>query len=282
MNLEMMRLSLWPRKDVSARVAYAPDGQPIEREAWLRETFGRSIVFSYRGHRFHFVPITDEIDAPFMGGRIGLLGRVRENLDPAHGLEDVTRDRWKAIVVLMDPRSHRDGQKVAVEFGTGVAKPFPIFSALVYHINKQEPPPPYAVEVKQIDDKGSFWDFVKRNEGEVTSVTFELLATNMFGIEDDMDKEMAELKRHEKAKRAELTIENEDGLNLHTKRVEQAVKYTERGGGDIRAKAKHDTFSSTRAAKRVRVPDEPIGDATQPASIRSRFARALRYVFNND
>ncbi len=274
-----MRLSLWSRADVSATHALVA-GQILLRERWLRDVFGRTIEFEYRGKRYHYVPTEDEIPEPFLAGRIGLLGKVRENEPPEEGLEDTIRDQWRAIAVLIDPRSHQDGQKVAVEFGTGVAKPFSIFGALVRHINTLRPP--YTMEVKQIVEAGDFWDFVQRNEGQVTSVTFEFLAPNMFGIEDDMDKEANELKRHEKAKSASLKIENDEGLNLNTKRVENTVKYTTRGGGSIKAKAKHDDFNSESTVSRIKVPEEPIGDDTKPSSLRSRLARAIRYVFRNE
>ncbi len=277
-----MRLSMWPRADVNAKVAYTQGGQPIEREDWLRETFGRTIVFSYRGQQFHFVPTTDEIELPFIAGRIGLQSIVRENEPPEAGLEETTRDRWKAIVVLMDPRGHMDGQKVAVEYGTGVAKPLPIFSALVWHIDHEKPAPPYNLEVKSIADASTFWEFVERNRGEVTSVTFEFLSPNMFGIDDDMDREAAELKRIEKVQKAALTIESENGLNLDSDRVKQTVKYTTRGGGDIKAKAKHDSFQSNRKAKRVKVPEESLGRSEISRSLRSRVARAISYVFKDE
>lgn len=281
-NLELMRLSLWPRGDVNARHAKGPDGKPILREDWLREVFSTKLEFDYRGQKFFYVPTLDEIEAPFVAGRIGLLSRVRENEPPEAGLEDTVRDRWKAIIVLLDPRSHKDGQKVAVEFGTGVAKPLPIFTALIRHINHIRPPTPYSLEVKAISPEVSFWDFVARNEGEVTSVTFEFLAPNMFGIEDDMDKEANDLKRFEKAKKAAITIESDSGLDLKTDRVERTVNYTSRGGGSIKASAKHDHFNSNDTAQRVRVPEEPIGTDQAPRSLRSRIARAIRVVFGHD
>jgi hypothetical protein len=274
-----MRLSLWSRANVSALHATV-GGKILLREQWLRDTFSRTIEFEYRGRRYHYVPTVDEIPDPFIAGRIGLLSKVRENEPPEEGLEDTIRDQWKAIAVLIDPRGHQDGQKAAVEFGTGLAKPFPIFSALVRHINLAKPP--YSLEVKSITKADDFWDFVQRNEGEVTSVTFEFLAPNMFGIEDDMDKEANDLKRFEKAKSASLKIENDEGLNLTTDRVKKTVAYTARGGGNIKAKAKHDDFNSETTATRVRVPEEPIGDDTKPSTLRSRIARAIRYVFLND
>ncbi|WP_271066063.1 hypothetical protein [Caulobacter sp. NIBR1757] len=275
----MMRLSLWPLGNMAAPEAIV-SGKPLSRETWLRDVFGRSIEFDYKGRKYHFVPTLDEIPAPFVAGRIGLLSRVLENEPPDHGLEDTVRDRWKAVAVLLDPRAHEDGQKVAVEFGTGVAKPFPIFSSLIRHINGQLGP--YAIEVKPITAASSFWDFVQKNEGQVVSVTFEFLAPNMFGIVDDMDKEANDLKKYENAKSASLKIESNEGLNLHTKRVEQTVNYTTRGGGNIKARARHDDFNSDRTATRVRVPEDPIGEAETPVSLRSRIARALRYVFLND
>lgn len=277
-----MRLSLWPRHDINAQMGILADGTFVKKDDWLRAIFSEHIEFDYRGSKFHFVPTTDEIPEPFIAGRIGQRRQVRENEPPEAGLEEMTRDSWKAIAVLIDPRGHKDGQKVAVEFGTGVAKPFPTFRALISHINRLKPAPPFKVEVKPIVDATDFWQFVAEHEGRVTSVTFEFLAPNMFGIEDDMDREAAELRKYEKAQRAALTIESDAGLQLHTERVKRTVKYTSRGGGTIHAKAGRDRFSSDSEAKRVRVPEEPVGSDPNPTSLRSRIARAIRYVFGHE
>ncbi len=83
-----------------------------------------------------------------------------------------------------------------------------------------------------------FWDFVKANEGQITSVEFEFVAPNMFGEADDYDSEMRDMQRHEKAQKVKLKIESKDGLNLNTPRVTRAVDYANKGAGSIHAKAK--------------------------------------------
>lgn len=279
MNLELMRISMWPHEDLSAAEARDASGKIVTREQWMRDIFSKQIEFRYRGKSYYFVPILGGLPSPFIAGRIGLAGLVHENKPPEDGLVDTLRERWTAILVLLDPRAHTDGQKAAVEYGTGVANPFKIFRQLLAHINQMNPPPLYDSEAEIINASRDFMSYVSRNEGQITSVTFEILAPNMFGVEDDMEREADELKRNERARRASLKLENPSGLRLETERVRQAARYTARGGGSIKAFAPKERFNSERAAARVQVPEDGTLNEITEASLRTRIVRAIRYVF---
>jgi hypothetical protein len=76
----------------------------------------------------------------------------------------------------------------------------------------------------------------------------------MFAQDEDFDKEMAALKRDEKIRKVKFDLENEDGLNLKTKRVESTAKYAARGGGVIKARTKAGKrFNSRSKGKKVNV-----------------------------
>ena len=77
---------------------------------------------------------------------------------------------------------------------------------------------PYTIESFGIVDPETFWDFIRANDGEVVSVTFEAAAPNMFGGRDDFRRELRELRDKEKTEKTKVEIHNENGLNPDTER----------------------------------------------------------------
>lgn len=258
MEFDLMRLSLIERREPG--LFMDPKHRTATREQWLRETLGKQIVFTHRKDTFHFVPeltpLQEGESHPLLMGRIGRAVNVEEHQPPEAGLREMLRDAWRASLVFVDPRHHADGQKVAMENDRSVGTPHAVFQSLVDQINAFSSGP-YDIEVSPITDPGTFWDFVENNKGEVTSVTFEFLAPNMFGIKDDWDKEMKSLKDKENVQKTKLTIENKRGLNLKTKRIKTAVNHASRGTGTIKAKtAKGKKFNSNSRVKKARISIE--------------------------
>jgi hypothetical protein len=103
---------------------------------------------------------------------------------------------------------------------------------------------------------------------------------NMFGIRDDLDKELQDLRDHERARRAKIEIQNEDGLNLQTERVQNTVAHALDGGGAVKARTSDGKrFNSRRKVKRERVEVELPSDE-EPPSFAERVRRAIAAVFN--
>lgn len=256
MQFELLRLSMLIRVQMDGFERQKPDKTPYTREEWLREIFAQRIAFTHRRELFHYVP---EMDIPggeageLIVGRIGRQIKVVENEPPDAGLHETERATWRAAMVLIDPRHHADGQKVAVEHIPQIGRPVSLFASLVTHINAGSEP--FMLEANAITNPQSFWNFVEAHQGDITSVTFEFIAPNMFGQTDDYDREMRDMKDKEKAQKAKLTIESEDGLNLKTERVKGAVNYAVRGGGMIKARTRRrQIYNSKDKAKKVTVP----------------------------
>ena len=199
MRYELIRLVLLQRD----RELFSPPVPPT-REAWLRRTFGVEIVFDHYGNEFHYLPEPD-VPTPPVAGRIGRPRPVVENEPPEEGLHEVERESWIAAGIIIDPRTHDDGQKVAIEENRQVGQPSSIFNSLIAKINERTGES-YVIEANPIVDPETFWEFVRENRGEITSVSFDLFAPNMFGIRGDLDREMRELKEKEHVRKAELTL----------------------------------------------------------------------------
>ncbi len=276
MQFELMRLAMVERRQTSAFVRRSLDGKPFTRENWLRVIFEQNILFVHSGNVFHYVPESPmSDDNEILIGKIGRQVTVLENESPDTGFAEVERDAWTAASVLIDPMHHSDGQKLAVEVDSSVGAPMPILESLVDHINGGDEP--YVLEINAIVPTDTFWNFVRENRGQITSVTFEFVAPNMFGEADDYDKEMREMAEHEKAQKAKLTLSSKDGLDLETKKIERAADYTSKGAGSIRAstKRRRKKYDSRSKAKRVSASDDDI----QLAKKEGILSRVFRNLF---
>jgi len=260
MLFELFHLSLAERQDLFVR--RQGGGASYDRESWLRELLSARIEFIHRTEHFCYVPVDapKHIEEPLIFGRIGRQVLSDENAPPDEGFEDVVRDAWKASVLIIDPRKHSDGQKAAFQCRPGVGSPFSILKSFLMHVSTAIEDAPFFIEAKHITDPSGFWDFVRQHDGEITSITLEFVAPNMFGIGDDYDKEWEELKANEKALRVKNQIESEYGLNPCTPRVEKAVEYASKGGGEISAKTRSGKkFNSKSKVKKISVPHKANG-----------------------
>jgi hypothetical protein len=250
MRYDLIRLILL----VKDRELFSPPNIP-SRETWLRKMFSVEIVFDHYGNEFHYVPEPEASDARLIVGRIGRARPVTENDPPEAGLREVERESWIAAGIIIDPSTHTDGQKAAIEDNARVGNPASIFKSLVRRINDRGNEP-YIIEANPIVDPDTFWEFERQNRGEITSVSFDLYAPNMFGLRNELDKELRELRDNEKVREAKLTLENKDGLDLQTERVRQTVDYTLEGGGNIRTRTKRKKrYNSKQRTKMVVVED---------------------------
>jgi len=257
-------------------------GAPRDREAWLRDIFGRDITFQHRGAGFHYVPLPEVANPEVMVGRVGRQVVGVENQPPEAYFRETEHVGWRAALVLIDPRSHANGQLIAGEMLTDVGKPLSVMASLAQSINMREPAEPYFMDVNAITAAQTFWAFEEENRGHIVDITFDLHVPNMFGIRDDLDKELKELRDNEKARRAKLQIQNEDGLNLQTDRVKTTVEHTIDGGGAIKARTvDNKRFNSRRLVQRKTV-DVDLPSDKQPASFAVRVGRAIRGIFSDE
>lgn len=269
MNFEMLRLVLVSREQTSLFEQRSPDGTSLTREGWLRSILNSEIVFLHRGQEFHYTPDSTATleHASLLIGKIGRQFTSVENSPPETGFREIERQPWRASLVIIDPTHHADGQKVAFETKAHVGNALAIVRALADYINRNHDHP-YIIEVNAIVDVRTFWDFERENHDEITSITFELVAPNMFGVRDAIDAEMAGLRDNEKARKATFTLQNQDGLKLNTDRVRETVNYAIDGGGSIKARTKRKrTYNSSKKLKKITVEGVEDIDNTSLSSI---------------
>jgi len=262
-RFDLFRLSLLLRQQRDA----FEDPDPT-REEYLRRVFGEKRSFSFYGTEFHYVPEDPQIRSDVVMGRIGRALNTEENTSPEEGFKDTIHTGWRAITVVMDPRHHDDGQKVAVEVNNRVGKARALITGLVESINDAYPHTAYAVEVAPIINAESFWQFAAQNKGAITRLTFEFVAPNMFGGTDDLSEELRAFRQKENAEKVTIGLQSNEGLETDTDRTREAVDYAVQGCGTIKARTKSGRrFDSSRTNASSRL-DEAAEEDTRPKATR--------------
>lgn len=247
-KFDLFRLSLLPRQQTEM---FEPSLESTTREDWIRKVFSENLGFLSYGTQFHFRPETDASRPDALIGRIGRHISQPESKPPEEGFEEYTHEAWQAAVLVIDPRHHDDGQKLACENFLPVGKPSSLVPWIINAINERYPRAPYQIEANPIMRPGSFWDFERKNHGAITAINFDFIVPNMFGGDDDYNAEMREYRDREKARRVSVSLKNPDGLAADTERMQRAVEYAAKGGGSITARAKkNQRYNSKNKTKR--------------------------------
>lgn len=278
MLFEYIRLSLFEREGFDFDWRKKANGAPFMREEWLRDVFSREVPFIHRKNSYVFVPDGEVEQSTYIVGRIGRPTISVENEPPEGDLHETTREIWRAAITIIDPADHSDGQKAAVQVEANVGKPIGVFASLASALNQRLPPEPFLMEVHGITDSQTFWQYVSENAGSITNITFEVAAPNMFRSVDDFSQEMRELRDTEKVKSARIELNNPDGLNPNTQRVRDAVNYTVKGGGAIKARARgKKPYNSRNKTRRIRVAKSKPSDSDK--TLLTAIKDALSRVF---
>lgn len=249
MEFELLRLSLVKRREDLFSLK-------IDRDAWLRVIFHETIKFLHRRREYTFVPQVD--DGPsYLHGMVGREISVIENASPEEAFQIVTRPSHAASAIIIDPTHHQDGQKVAIQFKPNVGSPQALLNSLINAINSNDRNP-YTIYVEPISEEGDFWKFVKENRRQITSVTFEFVAPNMFDSEDEFDEDLRQFREKENVQKVTMKLESPDGLDLETPKVRVAANIATRGTGSIKARTKGGgkTFNSKNRGKRIKVSEK--------------------------
>ncbi len=257
MLFELFRLSLLGRQRTLFDQPDPLTAAPNPREAFLRAVLAERIEFRHRNQAFHYVPDPElQRESGLIVGRVGRRRTSKEHEPPDSGLKETERDVWHACLLVIDPTAHGDGQKVAIERDISVATPAAVLSSFLGALNRRSPPLFYVVEFQPIAQAETFWVFVEHHP-EITMISFELIAPNMFGIHDDWDADRRDLKLQENADKTKLQLESKDGLNVRTPRIRKGVEQAGKGTGRVKARARDGTkYTSDSAIQTVQTEDK--------------------------
>ena len=266
-KFDLFRLSLRKREQVDIFEQLSGE---IGREEWLRTLFSRQVTFRHYSVDYTFQP-TDPSEAhPIIIGRIGRQVVGVENQPPEKDFLEYEHEAWKAAVLVLDPTDHSDGQKLALQHHSEVGNPQALVPRLIQALEEDQEFNHFLTSSHPITNKEAFWDFVRRNKGKVVRLTFELEVPNMFGSDDEYEREMKAYREKEKAQRVKVEISNPDGVDPDTERVKYTVdKAMDKGTGKVTARAKGagNVFSSQKKPQSAKLEHDPDSSLIEKAPL---------------
>lgn len=223
----------------------------LSREGWMRFVLSQPFSFHHRAEsELHWVPrdVSDDLI-------IGLLEKQRPHVahrPPDKGGEEMVVEEWQGAWVLIDPRHHDEGQRVAVENDV-VGDPQAMLRSLAAAINRRNDKP-YHIEVEPLFDGARFWTFSEQHNNVMRSIEFDFVVPNMWGTESDLEQDLKSTGDQTGAQRVRVGFESENGVRTQNDKVKEGVNYAEKGAGTIRARALDGRrFYSNRQALKTRL-----------------------------
>lgn len=254
LRLFFYRFSLKEKRQRDAFEVRQQDGSVFSREEWLRDFFSRQFTFTHRSNEFFFVPERPEVSGVSPDLVAGWVARDRdqeERTPPWEGLAPTKHQSWRAALLLLDPREHSDGQKLALEYRADVGGTDPIMASLAQHMSAA-PEYPFSVAAYPIIEAQSFARFASEHKGAIKSITYDVAVPNMFSSPDDFSAELASLRDTGNVARVLTRLESDGAINTDASQLDEIAEHVERGGGKITAK--------TRTGKIYRSDDHKVSE----------------------
>lgn len=149
-------------------------------------------------------------------------------------------ENWPSIVVAID--NDPTVQLIAVQRRTAAFQytTAPV-NSIIEAVNLQLKSHQLRAIAEPLFEKHVFWDLMRRYEGKVQQVSFELITPNMSNISHCLSEDLKTLAKATNTTRTKLELNSEPDSVLEIKKdypgLEGLVEYTSSGGGDIKIKA---------------------------------------------
>lgn len=233
------------------------------REQWLRHALSEEFNFTGWGGR-ELVWLPKRVKDGLIFGLVQGRAHYSHHEPPSVGGAETSSEMWQGAYMFLDPTHHSDGQKLALENDV-LGKPNALAKALFDHLNDREDAP-YTIIPELIFDENDFWKFSSVNGDIMKYIRFRFVVPNMWGPQNDLDKDLQETGTETGAEKVDVTFSGQAGVTTHNQKVRTAVEYTQRGAGEIRARSMAgESFSSKSKPTVKSVPKADLDDATDDA-----------------
>ncbi|MGH1417549.1 MAG: hypothetical protein ACRBCJ_01690 [Hyphomicrobiaceae bacterium] len=254
------RFSLKPVAVPDSFGALSEKGQLYSREEWLRYYFSEQREFEHQKQDFAFIPehnIGMNKPEHLIIGYIARPRVVAERAPPSDGFHPVEHQSWRGALIVIDPTSHKDGQKIALEHRSDIGKPISVLKSLARSMSVGDEPPPFDVQIDPIVEASSFWNFAEQNDFNINWLSFDAAPPNMFGGAGDYKDEMRMLREKNRVNRVKTTMTSDTTIDVLAGNIKEVVDYTEMGAGSIRARtADNKTYNSKNYIKQDSIDAE--------------------------
>ena len=239
----------------------------MTREEYIRKIFSVKKSFEHYSEVYHYVFAKNIND--IIVGRIGRKLTTEENLPPDVGLEDYEHESWKASAIVIDPKDHIDGQKIAFQIDRRLGKPYSVLKSFINSLNQNNSTAQYHLEIAPINDEKTFWKFAEENKGNITKLSFTFVAPNMFGTTDNINNALRQMRDNEKAQKIDVTLQSDEGIETNTENIKHSINYATKGGGEIRANARgNKRYDSTKIQRQIKIYE---GKNLSPLDLISKY-----------
>lgn len=206
------------------------------RENWLRARFAERLKFQHHGTTFFWVPKPD-LSHEYI---FGILERQRSQSEltpPEDGANEVERPYWTGSIMIIDPVSRPDGQKLALENLPKVGQPAAILRSLINHLNLPVGAQ-YSLQAKPLFSGDSFWRFVDRYGRKLSYVKFRFSVPNMiFNAGGRVKDGLERIGKDTKAQEILVKLESANGILADSEAVQEGLAYGEEGNAIVTAKS---------------------------------------------
>jgi len=245
-----------------------------KKNAFFQQAFSAINIFNYsRGPIVHRkIWSDDDIIILQIGVERDLKRTTRE-------FEEETVENWPDILVAMNNRP--DIQMCIIQQGGGFQKTATVAKLLEDNLNTQLLHYQLSVAFEPIYEKKVFWDLVRRYEGKVTQIEFELISPNMANISGALTIDLGALNRNTNTQRTNIQLNSDTSSSLTPNEgdplVSGLVDYASQGGGDIsvRAKGVRKKIHTARGVNEIHI-DELHVQAARPEQLRDIFKEILK------
>lgn len=224
------------------------------RESWLREIFSEQFEFTHRNEAFTWVPAAP---AAVIVGKVLRRSIEEKFLGPDQGGRETRGPEWRGAIVVIDPTTHEDGQKAAVERQRRVGTPSAILASLLMTASTRLEDI-YTIEAKRIWNQREFITWAGAHQNRVKKIEFDFVVPNMWGVTSELEDELEQVGDLTKAQKVKVVLHGEAGVETDNDVVGQAVEYSARGSGRVKAVAEdNDVFNSEGKATVVTLEEIP-------------------------
>ncbi|MDA8124120.1 MAG: hypothetical protein M0009_02875 [Deltaproteobacteria bacterium] len=193
--------------------------------------------------------------------------------------KDETVENWPDILIAMNNNPHI--QTCLIEQGGGFQDTATVAKLLSDNLNALLLRYQLYVAFEPIYEKKVFWDLVRKYEGRITQIEFELISPNMSNISGALTIDLGALNRNTNTQRTNIQLNSDKSSALtpteNDPLVSGLVDYASQGGGDIavRAKGVSKKIHTARGVNEVYI-DEILLKGSNPELLRDIFKDIMR------
>jgi hypothetical protein len=140
------------------------------------------------------------------------------------GFEPTEHSSWRGSLIVIDPSSHEDGQKIAMEYRTDVGKPTSVLESLAAEMRISEHPRPFDVQIHPIVEASSFWKFAEAHDFQIDLVTFDSATPNMFDGSDEYSKALRKVRNENRVSRVRSTLVSDTTFDVQRGNIREIVE----------------------------------------------------------